>query len=333
MKIRKDILTSDLFVISLILLLINDFILKRYFGNWITGKLSDFTGLFIFPLFWSAIFPRLKNGVHIVTLILFVFWKSSLSQDFIVWFNQISIIKVHRIVDYSDFIALISIYFSYNYFGQNKYSIKISPYLIGSISIFSFCATSVPIPTIKFDNPQYVIYKITDKKIISELVSNNLLTKTTENDFTYNEQTEINFHLFCDTLLLVEILGIEIDNYFLINDYYDQAIIKRKLSDQLLKIISSDCNSIKGIYESAERIKEIKLIDTISLSTLVNENKLELNFKNSLLTGKFQKTNKLGECEYGQYKNGVECDTWIYLDKDKRKIKEIKYLNGEIINI
>ena len=87
MRIRKDILTSDLFVISLIILLINDFILKRYIGNWITGKLSDFAGLFIFPLFWSALFPRFKNGVHLVTLIMFVFWKSILSQDFIVWFN------------------------------------------------------------------------------------------------------------------------------------------------------------------------------------------------------------------------------------------------------
>jgi len=333
MRIRKDILTSDLFVISLIILLVNDFILKRYFGNWITGKLSDFAGLFIFPLFWSAIFPRFKNGIHLITLIFFVFWKSSLSHDFIFWFNQISIIKVHRIVDYSDFIALISIYFSYRYFGQNKFSIEISPYLVGLIAVFSFCATSVPEPTINFNRPQYVLYKITDKNILSDLTKNYVLTKITDNDFKYRFSREINLNLLNDTLLLVELNGLDIDKYILINDLYDQAIIKQRLASQFLKNISSDYNSRKRQYYSNELIKEIQLIDTFFISTFAFESKLELNFKKSLLTGKFQKINELGGFECGQYNHGVECDTWIYLDKDKNKIKKIKYLNGEIIDI
>lgn len=54
-----------LFLVCLALLLCNDFWLKEEFSNVITGKLSDFTGLFIFPFFWSAFFPKYTRGIHI----------------------------------------------------------------------------------------------------------------------------------------------------------------------------------------------------------------------------------------------------------------------------
>ena len=51
---RSDILISPGFVISLFLLLINDFYLKPELDSSFTGKLSDFAGLFVFTLFWMA---------------------------------------------------------------------------------------------------------------------------------------------------------------------------------------------------------------------------------------------------------------------------------------
>ena len=63
MKNNLKILTSYWFMTGLILLLLNDFIFKEMYGNWLTGKLSDFTGLFIFPLFWTALFPKNKNKI------------------------------------------------------------------------------------------------------------------------------------------------------------------------------------------------------------------------------------------------------------------------------
>ena len=44
-------LTSPGFVVGLSLLLLNDLFLKARFHNPLTGKLSDFAGLFVFPLF------------------------------------------------------------------------------------------------------------------------------------------------------------------------------------------------------------------------------------------------------------------------------------------
>ena len=68
--------TSLGFILGLAILLLNDFYLKTLFGNWFTGKLSDFAGLFIFPMFWSILFPRFKNKIYFVTLIIFIYWLS-----------------------------------------------------------------------------------------------------------------------------------------------------------------------------------------------------------------------------------------------------------------
>lgn len=54
-KRNFSILVSPGFLLCLCLLLLNDFILKSEFHNALTGKLSDFAGLFIFPLFFSAL--------------------------------------------------------------------------------------------------------------------------------------------------------------------------------------------------------------------------------------------------------------------------------------
>ncbi len=48
---RLKYLVSPLFIFVLFLLIINDFFLKAAFHNTFTGKLSDFSGLFIFPIF------------------------------------------------------------------------------------------------------------------------------------------------------------------------------------------------------------------------------------------------------------------------------------------
>ena len=45
------ILLSPGFIIATVLLVVNDFFLKPVYHNWLTGKLSDFAGLFMFSLF------------------------------------------------------------------------------------------------------------------------------------------------------------------------------------------------------------------------------------------------------------------------------------------
>lgn len=80
---QLHILQSKAFIVSLILVLLNDFILKYNFPCWLTGKLSDFAGLFVFAVFWMAFFPKKRNVIVWTTAILFTWWKSPLSQPLI----------------------------------------------------------------------------------------------------------------------------------------------------------------------------------------------------------------------------------------------------------
>ncbi|MBU0488134.1 MAG: hypothetical protein KKD31_09315 [Bacteroidetes bacterium] len=138
------ILTSYCFLGGLTILLLNDLLLKELFGNWITGKLSDFAGLFIFPLFWTAIFPRHRKKIFVLTGLIFIFWKSPYSQSFILSWNNLGLLQIARIVDYSDLIALVVLPLALyiNYYDDRIKKLSINPVLPLALSFFAFTATS-----------------------------------------------------------------------------------------------------------------------------------------------------------------------------------------------
>jgi hypothetical protein len=103
---NKNLIINRIFLPGLLLLLVNDHFLKLYYPNWLTGKLSDFTGLLIFPLFLAYLFPRQARHWPLITGLFFIFWKSSWSTPFIALYNKFSPIGIARVVDYSDLIAL-----------------------------------------------------------------------------------------------------------------------------------------------------------------------------------------------------------------------------------
>ncbi|MBK9450291.1 MAG: hypothetical protein IPN95_12935 [Bacteroidetes bacterium] len=109
LKNKSHLINSYWFLTGLFLLLVNDFVLKAHFGNWFTGKLSDFAGLFIFPIFFTALFPRQKKAIFVLTAILFAIWKSSLSQPFIDTWNANAWITIDRVVDPSDLLGLLAL--------------------------------------------------------------------------------------------------------------------------------------------------------------------------------------------------------------------------------
>ena len=55
--VRWDRLTAAPFLAALLLLLINDFLFKAAYHNWLTGKLSDVAGLFAWTFFWCVVLP------------------------------------------------------------------------------------------------------------------------------------------------------------------------------------------------------------------------------------------------------------------------------------
>ncbi len=65
---RRPYLSIGFFVhpvpaLAVITLFLNDVYLKSAFSGWWTGKLSDFAGVFFFPLFLVAVYVLLRNTV------------------------------------------------------------------------------------------------------------------------------------------------------------------------------------------------------------------------------------------------------------------------------
>jgi len=139
-----ELLVSPGFLVALSVLLLNDFVLKLQFHNGFTGRLSDFAGLFILPLFWTALFPRLKFSIYVLTAIVFIFWKSVYSQPVIESWNALHFFSIGRTVDYSDLFSLVSLPMSF-FYGIHASCIP-SPrsvmYVLGFISLIAFTATS-----------------------------------------------------------------------------------------------------------------------------------------------------------------------------------------------
>ena len=99
MKKYPHRLANPFFISSLLLLIVNDWVLKTVSGNAVTGKLSDVAGLFAFAYFFSTILPAYKTTVHIATAILFVGWKTPLADPLLEFLNHLGIPAL-RTVDY-----------------------------------------------------------------------------------------------------------------------------------------------------------------------------------------------------------------------------------------
>ena len=144
---NENLFYRKIFLVSIFLLLLNDLYLKEQFHNLLTGKLSDFVGLFAFPYFFSVLFKNKVKQTFILTGILFIFWKSNSSQFVIDYLNNLGI-GINRVVDYSDLIALSILPLSYLYRTQNNIGIKkinlLPKELIIGICSFAFIATTLP---------------------------------------------------------------------------------------------------------------------------------------------------------------------------------------------
>ena len=118
-----DFFIHPLPLIAVVLTALNDHFFKYQYPGLITGKLSDFTGLFYFPLFLSALIVlkmrlyrkdfvlnrSLLVGAIVVTDLLFVLFKLNMGFKnlFVQWFsNRVFAIAVES--DPTDLVALLS---------------------------------------------------------------------------------------------------------------------------------------------------------------------------------------------------------------------------------
>lgn len=139
------ILNSPLFLCSVGLLALNDWYLKATFHNALTGKISDFAGLFAFTVFIIVWLPRYREIIAWIVALAFVWWKSPFSEDLIAWWSNYCF-PIHRVVDETDLMALFVIPFALWYSNNYKSSLQQFPkfklYFISVCTCIVFMATS-----------------------------------------------------------------------------------------------------------------------------------------------------------------------------------------------
>ncbi|MBA3805470.1 MAG: hypothetical protein H0X14_07155 [Acidobacteria bacterium] len=165
MRKNFNLLVSLPFLLGLFLLLFNDFYLKGHFHNALTGKLSDFAGLFVFPLFFVAFSPRLRRSIYIMTVLLFVFWKSPFSQPLIDVWNGLPLFKVWRAVDYTDLLALLVLPLSYFHSKRSPpahRAHRFAPLAVALVAVFAFTATQRAKTEIEYGDKYYFDFPRTE---------------------------------------------------------------------------------------------------------------------------------------------------------------------------
>jgi hypothetical protein len=86
---RFGLLATPGFAVAMAVMLLNDLVLKATFHNALTGKLSDFSGVFVFCLFLIACCPRLAWCGCLLGAALFAWWKTPWSAPVISAWNQL----------------------------------------------------------------------------------------------------------------------------------------------------------------------------------------------------------------------------------------------------
>lgn len=138
---------NPLFLISLAVLLLNDFWWKESYPGLLTGKLSDVSGLVVFVLFFASwIQPRFRLLLFVLTALIFTWWKSSRSGPFIeTWNHLFWFFPLERRIDYTDLFCLLILIPAYFYIPKRKpksVSVSYFTYPLLFLGLFAITATS-----------------------------------------------------------------------------------------------------------------------------------------------------------------------------------------------
>jgi len=100
------ILVTWPFLCGLAVLLANDWWLKAAYPSFVTGKLSDFTGVAIVALLLLTAYPKRRYLIYAGIACSFFWWKSAASTPLIDFINGLGFFRIGRTVDYGDLWAL-----------------------------------------------------------------------------------------------------------------------------------------------------------------------------------------------------------------------------------
>ncbi|MVN91263.1 toxin-antitoxin system YwqK family antitoxin [Mucilaginibacter aquatilis] len=296
-------LLSIPFIICLTVLMVNDFYLKETYHNTFTGKLSDICGLFIFPIFWSAVFTRHRLVVFLLTGLLFIYWKSEYSSGFIHFFSTY-FFTIQRVVDYTDLIALPVLLLAWLRISDapkkvDAYSVfkNVSPYPLAALTIFAFCATSRPTYIQKFDQPEYVLFKATalpDSGVFGE---------------------DFGFYKF-DSLVVVQVNSLYSHNRPATDDDYNKNMVIRDLELQVIDMLPGT----KSLVHHNQQTR-------LTINTPQGNDHVQ--FKGSRLHGRFLREANGKTIIEGTYKSGLEDSIWTFTSPENKTVTKITFINGE----
>jgi hypothetical protein len=149
-------LAHPAFVLSLALLLANDFVFKAAYPGWVTGKLSDVAGLFVLPYFLAWLWPQRRTALHVAVVLAFVAWKLPVSRQFVALWNAAPWFDIARVEDVSDCLALPMVAASWLATRHAAHRVVHVPSVaLALVALFAFTATSRPPPRTEFRGTYY----------------------------------------------------------------------------------------------------------------------------------------------------------------------------------
>lgn len=181
MKRPASLLFDPFFLGSLFVLLANDLCWKAAYHNWFTGKLSDVAGLIVLPVIGFTLLPRLSRKMVLFgCAAFFLWWKSPASQPLIDCLNHDLHLPVQRVIDYSDWLAVLVLPFAVFIkpvsFPMHRFALQGFRWLLGVVTLFSFCATSMPYRSLFMAHPNsndiYFHETITQKQSAAAILQN-----------------------------------------------------------------------------------------------------------------------------------------------------------------
>jgi uncharacterized membrane protein YhdT len=269
--------------------------------------------LYVFVSFWTAFFPNKKRLIYLLTTLLFIIWKSPYSQTFIDLFSQ-NIYIIQRVVDYSDLLALFILPFAYFYTTTRKtFRLKLNPVPIALLTVFSFCATSIPKPRQIFEQPQYIL-----------LTANAI-------DFQETEYPNCFVEYEIDSMLIVSVKEIRIEKRAPIDDEYHKVQVLKDLDLRLLRESNTE-NYNKEFSDFVKLRDSIMVFEETSITLNLDTVTDILNFKKSRLDGKFERFSQKNQLLItGKYKNGIEDSTWSYYERNGGLLLKKHFENGELV--
>ena len=102
-------------------------------------------------MFVASIIPKSRKSISLIIGIGFIIWKLPLFTHVVDIINQLPFVTIHRVIDYSDYMALLILPISHYLINYHEFRLVIrieqikcfSRVALLGISFFAFCATSV----------------------------------------------------------------------------------------------------------------------------------------------------------------------------------------------